>query len=476
MPESLKDGKDGKDGNAGHEAVDSSRLSRLSRPSGFPHPLALMVGCVLTAAALTWVLPAGEYERREDPVTGRSVVVSGTYAHVEQRPVGLFGAVVAIPKGIVDAASVIALVFLIGGSFTVVERTGTFLRLVNRLVRRLKGRGLLVIPVASVAFALGGVMMQMQEELIAFVPVLLLLARQLGFTPVTAVAMSLGAAAVGAAFSPVNPFQVIIAQKVAELPTGSGLGFRLAFLVPALGLWISGTMYHARNSRVVPASSTAEEHVPLDWRDVTVLLAILVAFALYFYGAQRLGWEFNELAALFFIVGVLAGLLGGMGIGRTTEAFVDGFKSMALAALLIGFARAIYVVLNEGHIVDTIVHGLFTPVAGLPPVLSALGMMVLQAALHVPVPSTSSQAVLTLPLLVPLSDLIGLSRQVTVLAYQYGAGLCDLLTPTNGALMAMLAASGVRYEDWVRFAVPLCAALLALAAVAIAVGVAIGLR
>lgn len=442
----------------------------------FPHPLALMVGCVLTAAALTWVLPAGKYERREDPVTGRSVVVSGTYARVEQRPVGPFGAVVAIPKGIVDAASVIALVFLIGGSFTVVERTGTFLRLVNRLVRRLKGRGLLVIPVASVAFALGGVMMQMQEELIAFVPVLLLLARQLGFTAVTAVAMSLGAAAVGAAFSPVNPFQVIIAQKVAELPTGSGLGFRSAFLLPALGLWISGTMYHARHTRVIPESSTGEEHVQLHWRDVTVLLAILVAFAIYFYGAQRLGWEFNELAGLFFIVGVLAGLLGGMGIGRTTEAFVDGFKSMALAALLIGFARAIYVVLNEGQIVDTIVHGLFTPIAGLPPVLSALGMMVLQAAMHVPVPSTSSQAVLTLPLLVPLSDLIGLSRQVTVLAYQYGAGLCDLITPTNGALMAMLAASGVRYEDWVKFAVPLCAALFGLAAVAIAVGITMGLR
>ena len=452
-----------------------SRPSRPSRPS-FPHPLALMVGCVLVAAALTWILPAGTYERREDPATGRSVVVPGSYATVEPRPVGALGAVVAIPKGIVDAAPVIALIFLIGGSFTVVERTGTFLRLVNSLVRRLKGRGLLVIPVASVAFALGGIMMQMQEELIAFVPVLLLLARQLGFSAVTAVAMSLGAAAVGAAFSPVNPFQVIIAQKVAELPTGSGLGFRVAFLLPALGIWIGGTMYHARRNQTAPETFAADERISLDWRDVTVLLAIVGAFGSYFYGAQRLGWEFNELAALFFVVGVLAGLLGRLGIGRTTEAFVDGFRSMALAALLVGFARAIYVVLNEGQIVDTIVHGLFTPIAGMAPTLTALGMMVLQGAMHVPVPSTSSQAVLTLPLLVPLSDLIGLSRQVTVLAYQYGAGLCDMLTPTNGALMAMLAAAGVRYEDWFKFAVPLCAALVALAGVAVVVGVATGLR
>jgi len=446
----------------------------MSKPQ-FPHPLTLLVGCVLLAAALTWVLPAGRYERREDPATGRSVVVPGTYQRVEQQPVGGFRALVAIPKGIVDAASVIGLIFLIGGAFTVVERTGTFVRLVGGLVRRMKRRGILVIPVASVAFSLGGIMMQMQEELIAFVPVLLLLVRQLGFTPVTAVAMSLGAAAVGAAFSPVNPFQVAIAQKVAELPPASGLGFRLAFLLPALGLWILGTMYHAMRTRVPPDTAGVEEQAPLGGRDLTILLSILAAFAMYVYGAQRLGWEFNELAALFFAVGVLAGLLGRLGVGGTTDAFVDGFRSMTLAALLVGFARAIYVVLNEGQIVDTIVHGLFTPIAELPTVLAALGMMGVQALIHVPVPSTSSQAVLTLPLLVPLSDLIGLSRQVTVLAYQYGAGLCDLLTPTNGALMAMLAAAGVRYEEWLRFMIPLYAGLMVLAALALALGVAVGL-
>ena len=173
---------------------------------------------------------------------------------------------------------------------------------------------------------------------------------------------------------------------------------------------------------------------------------------------------------------MLAGLLGRLGLGGTTDAFVDGFRAMTLAALLVGFARSIYVVLNEGQIVDTIVHGLFTPIAGLPTTLAALGMMVVQGVIHVPVPSTSSQAVLTLPLLVPLSDLIGLSRQVTVLAYQYGAGLCEIITPTNGALMAMLAAAGVRYEEWLKFVVPLGAGLMVLAALALALGIAVGLR
>jgi uncharacterized ion transporter superfamily protein YfcC len=441
----------------------------------FPHVLTLLVGCILTAAVLTWILPAGQFQRREDPVTGRSVVVAGTYSRVPQQPVGPFQAVVAIPKGIVDAASVIGLVFLIGGAFTVVERTGTLGRVVAALVQRVSRRGILVIPIASVAFSLGGIMMQMQEELIAFVPVLLLLVRQLGFSPVTAVAMSLGAAAIGAAFSPVNPFQVIIAQKVAELPPASGLGFRLAFLVPALAIWILGTMWYARRERLPPQLPAESGSNALDWRDAVILLSIVAAFGIYIYGAQRLGWEFDQLSALFFVVGVLAGILGRLGLSGTAEAFVEGFRSMAFAALLIGFARAIYVVLNEGQIVDTIVKGMFTPIAGLPATLSALGMMVVQAAIHLPVPSTSSQAVLTLPLLVPLSDLIGLSRQVTVLAYQYGAGLCELVTPTNGALMAMLAAAGVSYQDWLKLALPLLLLLAGLAVLALTLGVAVGL-
>jgi uncharacterized ion transporter superfamily protein YfcC len=403
-------------------------------------------------------------------------VVAGTYARVDPEPIGPFQAIVAIPKGIVDAASVIGLVFLIGGAFTVVERAGTLGRLVGALAYRIRGRGIMVIPVASVAFSLGGIMMQMQEELIAFAPVLLLLVRQLGFNPVTAVAMSLGAAAVGAAFSPVNPFQVIIAQKVAELPPASGIEFRMAFLLPALLLWIAGTMYYAQRTRKPPPEPMGDVRVPLTWRDLIVLLAIVGAFGIYIYGAQKLGWEFNELAALFFLVGVVAGVLGGLGLAGTAEAFVDGFKSMAFAALLIGFARAIYVVLNEGQIVDTIVQGLFTPIARLPPTLSAMGMMGVQAAIHLPVPSTSSQAVLTLPLLVPLSDLIGLARQTAVLAYQYGAGLCEIVTPTNGALMAMLVATGVRYEEWLKFVVPMYALLMTLAVLALWVAVATGLR
>ena len=159
----------------------------------FPHPLFLLVLCALVAATLTWVLPAGEYERRQDPVAARAVVVAGTYHRVPASPVGAFQAVVAIPKGMSDAASVIFYVFLVGGAFAVVERTGALAQLVNRLARGLSGRGIWVIPIVGFAFVWGGILIQMQEELIAFVPVLLLLTRRLGFNALTAVAMSLGA-------------------------------------------------------------------------------------------------------------------------------------------------------------------------------------------------------------------------------------------------------------------------------------------
>ncbi|MGH7512156.1 MAG: YfcC family protein [Gemmatimonadales bacterium] len=450
-----------------------------------PHPLILLVFCIIAAGALTWVLPAGEYDRREDKAAGREVVIAGTYHEVPPSPVDPFDTLVAIPKGMADAASIIFYVFLVGGAFAVVERTGALARLVEWLARRLATRGIWAIPIVGFAFAWGGILIQMQEELIAFVPVLLLLVRRLGFSALTAVAMSLGAAAVGASFSFINPFQVGIAQKVAQLELVSGWQFRSVALTLAWLVWIGGTMRFARRSRnapetaapAMPAESAPDAATgPAGWRQTVVLGIVIATFIVFVIGVERFGWDFDQLSALFFLMGILAGLVGGLGLGGIADGYVEGFRSMAFAGLLIGFARGIYVVLDQGHVVDTIVHGLLSPIAALPTTLAAVGMMAFHGLVHLPVPSTSGQAVLTMPLLVPLSDLIGLSRQVTVLAYQYGAGLCELVTPTNGALMAMLAASGVRYEEWLRFVVPVLGALVALAALAIGLAVAIGLR
>ncbi|SHL10624.1 YfcC family protein [Hymenobacter psychrotolerans] len=444
----------------------------------FPHPLVLLVGFILLACLLSYVLPAGVFDRHPDAATGRDVVVAGSYHRVPASPVSPLQALVDIPKGMADAASVIFLVFLAGGAFMVVDQTGALRRGVDWLLTRFRGREAVVIPIISALFATMGALENMQEEIVPLIPVLLILMRRIGYPALTAAAVSIGAAAVGAAFSPLNPFQVGIAQKLAQLPLLSGGGFRLVFLALALAIWIAGTVRYAQRHRIAPetAEAAGSSASAAEGRNHgLVLLLLFVAFAFFAYGVLTLGWDFEQMAALFFGLGVVAGLVGGLGLTGTAEGFLAGFRDIAFSALLIGFARAIFVVLEQGQIVDTIVNTLSAPLAGLPVALSALGMMGVHTALHLPVPSVSGQAVLTMPLLVPLSDLIGLSRQVTVLAYQYGAGLCELITPTNGALMAIVAACGVRFDEWWKFVLPLYLLLLALAAGALLVGIAVGL-
>ncbi len=451
-------------------------MTSVLRRLRFPHPLVLLSGAVFIAAAASWFVPAGLYDRTVDEVTGRSVVVSGTYHEVESAPVGLFDALVSMPRGMIEAAEVIFLVFLIGGAFTVVDQTGVLRRGVSWLVGVLGERTILVIPIVCVLFATGGVLENMQEEIIALIPVLLILTNRLGYRPMVAVAMSVGAANIGSAFSPINPFQVGIAQKLAQLPLLSGGGFRLLFLALALGIWITFVVRLAQKTATDPILTGDEDHqqsfLP---KDGLILAMVAGTFSLLVWGMLSQGWGFNEMSGLFFGMGILVGAIAGMGVGGTAQAYARGFREMSLAALLIGFARAIYVVLEDGRIVDTMVHAMVTPLESLPTLASAIGMIGAHIVIHFPVPSVSGQAVLTMPVLVPLSDLLGLSRQVTVLAYQYGAGITDLIIPTSGTLMAVLATAKVPYEDWIRWVLPRWGTMIALGAVAVAVGIAVGL-
>lgn len=452
-----------------------------------PHPLVLLVIGILLAALLTWIVPAGSFERHDHPATGRQVVVPGTYHRIpEAKPVGIFRALVNVPKGLMDAADVIFFVFLAGGAFAVVDKTGALRTAVDWLAHWLQDRQALVIPVICFVFALGGILENLQEEIIALVPVLLLLSRRIGFDALTAVAMSIGAAAVGSAFSPVNPFQVMIAQKVSDIPLFSGATWRILFLIPALLLWMWGTYRYAIKARrlhletssvqLETAADKFETRTASSLSSTIILLLVGAAFTLFVLGVVHFKWDFQEMAAIFLAMGILAGLVGGLGFSGTAECFVMGFREMTYAALLIGFARAIYVVLDDGKIVDTLVSAIFTPLEHFPVWLATFGMTVAQAIIHIPVPSVSGQAVLTLPILAPVADLLGLSRQIAVLTYQYGAGLCDLITPTNAALMAILGASGVRFESWLKFALPLWGGLMLLGLLSAELAIVFGVK
>jgi len=444
---------------------------------GFPHPLVLLMAFILICALLSYIIPSGQYERIEDEATGRNIVVSGSYKRVPPSPVGFFEAIVAIPRGMIEASDVIFLVFLIGGAFTVVDRTKALKKGVSFLTSNFKGKESYIIIIISIAFATGGVLENMQEEIIALIPVLLILTNSLGFKPMVTLSMSVGPAFIGSSFSPINPFQVGIAQKIAELPLLSGSGFRMIFLAIALAIWIFWTLKYAYKTKTDPTKQNNDGLVEeFDFRSYLILGLVILTFGLITFGILKLHWGFNQLSAAFFIMGIVVGLVGNLGINGTANAFISGFREMTYAALLIGFARAIYVVLEDGRIIDTIVYSIFTPIESLPVQLSAIGMMVAHAFIHIPVPSVSGQAVLTMPLLIPLSDLIGLSRQVAVLAYQFGAGLTDLVTPTNGALMALLAAAGVNYDDWFKFVIKKYLILLGLGALAMVIAIKIGLQ
>ncbi|MEE4278121.1 MAG: hypothetical protein V2I82_06615 [Halieaceae bacterium] len=435
-----------------------------------PHPLILMSGCVFIAAAATWLLPAGLYDRVADAASGRDVVIAGSYHRTDGSPTTVLEALTAIPRGIVGVADILAMIFLIGGALTVIDRTGALGRAVGAFVARAGARGGLLLPVIAVLFAAGGMLFNMAEECVALVPVLMLFTRRLGYTREVVVMISIGSAALGGAFSHMNPFQVIIAQGVLELPSGSAAGFRLFFLALAIIIWCVFVMRYANRHRV--AIAAAEDHPePLRSSDVVVLLLMLATFAYLGWGIQFEGWDFVEMGAPFFGLAIVAGFVGGLGPAATADAFVAGARDMTFAGVLIGMARAIVLVLQDAQVVDTIVYGLFLPLEHLPVVASAVGMVIAHAVLHVPVSSVSGQAVLTMPILGPLADLLGMSRQVVVLTFQYGAGLIDMINPTNGALMAVLTAAGVRFESWIAAAFRIWLLLLALGIAAVVLAV-----
>jgi uncharacterized ion transporter superfamily protein YfcC len=418
-----------------------------------PHPIILLLGGIVLAAALTWVLPAGEFERHDDPVTGRSLVVAGTYHRVEPAPVGPLGVLLSVPRGLVAAAEVVIVILLVGGAFALVESLGTLARGAQAVVRAFGGRGIWALVPVAILFATFGALENMQEEIIALVPVLLVLGRGLGVDALTMVAASAGAAVVGSAFGPSNPFQAGIALKLAQLPLLSGAPLRLVLLAVALAIWIALTLRHAFRNPVSRSAQDVAAGESLTRRDVLVLALTLAPLAAYVIGVVRFDWGFNELSALFFVAALIIGVIGGLGLSGSVAAYLKGMETLVSAAILIGIARSISVVLTDGRVIDTIVQGLASPLVGKPPALAAVLMVPIHALIHLPVPSVSGQAALTMPILIPMSDLIGLSRQATVLAYQTGAGLSEMLVPTNGAMMAILLAAGVPYTRWFGFAV-----------------------
>ncbi len=415
---------------------------------------------MLVVMVLTWVVPAGAYERVEKD--GRMLVVPGSYERVEARPLHPGHVLTAPLRGFQAAADIAGFLLLIGGAFSVVARTGaieTGLKALVRLARRRPERRAWMLPLIMTLFALGGGLFGMAEETLVFVLVTIPMARALGYDDLTGLAIPVVGAFTGFAGAFANPFTVGIAQGIAGIPLLSGMSYRWLVwgVFTAMGIW--HVMQHARRVQrpmeLVEGAVDEEAPARLGVRCGGVLGVMGGGLVLLVLGATRWGWYIAEMAALFLALGLAAALVGGLEAKKTIESFYDGARAMTLAAVLLGFARGLQVLAEEGRIIDTLLHAAAGTLDGWHPAVSVEAMFLLQSAVNFLVPSGSGQAVLTMPVMAPLSDLVGITRQTAVLAYQLGDGITNLIVPTSGILMALLGVAGVGYDRWVRYIGPL---------------------
>ncbi|MBC8426774.1 putative basic amino acid antiporter YfcC [bacterium] len=478
----------------------------MARPKlKIPHVFVLLASVIFVCSLLTYVVPSGSYERRTAEVEGheRTLLVPGTYQNLDKHfdamnlllgveaegaegkatPVGLHGFLTAIPRGLEKQADIIFFIFIVGGVFGILQRTGVITAGLSRLVARFGGSGPALTIVLMVVLSIGGSTLGMGEEFIPLVPVFLLVSKRLGYDRIYGLALVLVAAEVGFAASTTNPFTVCVAQGIAELPLYSGLPLRLVFYACAITVALLYTLRYGRRIAADPAASfmpdddfeiEVDEHGDeFTGRHQAILIVSTLIFAFILFATQRYGWWMADMAGGFLLMGIVAAMLARLSAGEAVKAFVGGMSDMVVAALVVGFARGIEVVLSDGQIMDTIVHGAASLLLHVPRYIAAVGMLLFESSLNLLVPSGSGQAAVTVPLMAPLSDIIGLTRQTAVLAFTCGDGFSNTIIPTSGILMAMLALAKIPYGRWLRFMLPLWGLMMALSAVFLMIAVAI---
>lgn len=445
-------------------------LSKFPRKFSMPHTYVLLFGIMALMALLTWIVPAGEFERVV--IDGRTIVVPGSYQVIESNPQGLFDLLKALPNGFAEVQNIAFFLFLTGGSFTLINETGMIEGVIGKIVRLLQGKEAIVIPVVMLMLAIGGATIGLAEETIVFVALGVALARALGYDAMVGTAMIALGAAIGFYAGFMNPFSVGVAQEIAELPLFSGVGLRLVLF---FALWIVTSWYIIRYAKKVkqnPENSLVyelekEERANGTQEDITektadftkrhaLISAIFVGgFILIAFGVFQYGWFITEIGAVFFAMGLLSALISGMNPNQIAESFVKGAQEMVFAALIVGLARGILVVMENGLILDTLVYALTNVIGQLPDSLAVIGMYLTQIVINFFIPSGSGQAAATMPVMIPLADSLGITRQTAVLAFQMGDGFLDSIIPTSGVLMAQLSLAKISYGKWAKFLMPL---------------------
>jgi uncharacterized ion transporter superfamily protein YfcC len=375
-------------------------------------------------------------------------------------------------KGFVDAGVIIAFIFVVGGTFMVIQKTGAItlsMRVLARTMAQRPGLQKFFIPVSMTMFSLGGAIFGMSEETLPFVLIFIPLSLALGYDSLVGTAIPFLGAAAGFAGSVFNPFTVGIAQSISELPLYSGMEYRVVIWFISTASMITFVMWNATRVKKNPRSSlvydldrtravsaapadAAPEH--MERKHVLILVLFGLTITLLVLGILEFRWYMYEIAGLFLGLGLGAGILGRLKSGEIAEAFKEGARDMIGVAFIIACARALLVIASDGKVLDLMLHSLAGLISGLHPVFAAQAMFVTQGVINFFVHSGSGQAALTMPVMAPLADVVGISRQTAVLAFQFGEGWINPILPTSGVTMGVLGLAGISWEKWFRWMLP----------------------
>lgn len=421
---------------------------------------------ILFVAICTYFVPSGEFDRILDEATGRTIVQAGTFHLVEKSVATFAGIMSSVYRGIEGGADIIAFLFVIGGAMGIAARTGAITAGLDKLIRRFDGKENILILIMIVAFGICGTTFGMSEETLPFVAIVVAAMRKIKYGSICGIAIVVAGVYTGYTAGILNPFNTAIAQGIAELPPYSGMWLRVVTMIGSVLILAQHVISYGKKQKAlvtlndsgndtVSSLSTdmqMEEDVELTGPRKAVLVVLVITIVILILGVMKSGWYFTEMSALFMTMGIVCGLIYFRNLNATVDNFIEGAKDMVLGVLFLGFSRAILVIMEDAAIMDTIVYALSVPLSHLHNVFAAWGIYISQGIINIFIPSSSGQAAAVMPILTPLSDLIGVSRQTCVLAYQMGDGFWNMITPTHSVTLAACGIAGVAYTDWFKFA------------------------
>ena len=460
----------------------------------FPTAYTILFLLIILIAALTWIIPAGQYERAMNEEIGREVAVPGTYETVEPNPQGFVDVMLAPTAGFYDpdsyaanAIDVALFVLFLGGFLGAMNATGAIDTGIRSVMHHLEGHEIWMIPILMTLFALGGTTYGMAEETLAFYAILIPVMISAGYDAVTGVAVILIGAGIGVLGSTINPFATVIASNAANIPFTDGIVLRFVLLVGGLIICAAYVMRYARRVKADPSRSVVarqkdahrklflQGHDELEDFELTrtqqIALAIFaLTFIVMIWGVSTQDWWMARMGSLFFGSAIVIGIVARLGEKKLTSSFVDGARDLLGVALVVGLARGIVVIMEQGMIADTILHSAETTLGGLPQLAFINLMFWIEVGMSFFVPSSSGLAVLSMPILAPLADFAGVGRDLVVTAYQSANGLVNLINPTFAVVVGGLAIGRVSYDRWLAFIWPLLLILTVFITAVISIG------